>query len=66
MMQDMINKKLDNLERLLLSQTNINYPKDFYKEMQSLSKYFHLMNEEDRDYLNCARYAFEEQIEWKI
>jgi hypothetical protein len=41
-------------------------PAEFELELLSLSKYFRNMSDEDRDYLNCAKTALEDQIEWKI
>jgi hypothetical protein len=35
-------------------------------QINTLSMYFHLMSDDDKDYLNCARIAMEEQIEWRF
>ena len=47
-------------------QDHINTPIEFLTQLASLSKYFHLMSDEDRDYVNCAKEALEDQIEWRI
>ena len=64
--QDTINNKLNQLEQSLLNQDHLNNPIEFLIQLVSLSKYFHLMSDEDRDYVNCAKEALEDQIEWKV
>ena len=61
-----INDKLNQLEQSLLNQDHLNNPIEFLIQLVSLSKYFHLMSDEDRDYVNCAKEALEDQIEWKV
>ena len=64
--KDIVNEKLNQLEQSLLTQDHINTPIEFLNQLVSLSKYFHLMSDEDRDYVNCAKEALEDQIEWRI
>jgi hypothetical protein len=63
--EEKIKAKLDQLERSLNAQEHLTNPADFEQQLASFSIYFHLMKDEDRDYLQYARYAFEEQIEWR-
>jgi hypothetical protein len=64
--QDIINQKLDELETALTSQQHISSPEKIDAHLDTLSMYFHLMNDEDRDYVNCARIALEDKIEWRV
>lgn len=64
--KELIDTKLNRLERSLLNQEHLKNPAEFLGQLASLSKYFHLMSEDDRDYLHCAKEAFEEQVEWRI
>ena len=64
--QETIKLKMHHLEKSLLNQDHMNDPIEFLTQLMSLSKYFHLMSDEDRDYVNCAKEALEEQIEWKL
>ena len=64
--QETIKAKMHHLEKSLLNQVHMNDPIEFLTQLMSLSKYFHLMSDEDRDYVNCAKEALEEQIEWKL
>ena len=49
--KDIVNEKLNELEQSLLNQDHINTPIEFLTQLASLSKYFHLMSDEDRDYV---------------
>ena len=64
--QDIINQKLDELETALTSQQHISSPETVGELLDVLSVLFHLMNDDDRDYVQCARIALEDKIEWRV
>lgn len=64
--QDKINEELDKLETMLISQQHLTSPGTVGVQLEVLSMYFHLMSDEDRDYVNCARIALEDKIEWRV
>ena len=64
--QDKINEQLDKLETMLTSQQHLTSPETVGVQLETLSMYFHLMNDEDRDYVNCARIALEDKVEWRV
>jgi DNA-binding ferritin-like protein (Dps family) len=64
--QDIINQKLDELESALTSQQHISSPETVGELLDVLSVLFHLMNDDDRDYVQCARVALENKIEWRV
>ena len=64
--KDIINDKLNQLEQSLIDQDHLNNPMEFLTQLESLLKYFHLMSDEDRDYIHCAKTALGDQIEWKV
>lgn len=64
--QDVINQKLDELESMLTSQYHISAPETVGEVLDVLSVLFHLMNDDDRDYVQCARVALEDEIEWRV
>jgi hypothetical protein len=64
--QDVINQKLDELESMLTSQQHISSPETVGELLDTLSLLFHLMSDEDRDYVQCARVALEDEIEWRV
>jgi len=63
--EEIIQDKLNQLERSLNAQEHLSCPTDFATQIASFGIYIHLMKDEDRDYLNCALYALEEQMEWR-
>ena len=63
--KDKINEELDKLETMLTSQQHLTSPETVGAELEVLSMYFHLMSDEDRDYVKCARIALEDKIEWR-
>lgn len=64
--QEKINEQLDKLEIAFTSQQHISSPETVGAQLEVLSMYFHVMNDEDRDYVNCARVALEDKIEWRV
>jgi sRNA-binding regulator protein Hfq len=62
--EEIIQDKLNRLERSLSAQAHLTNPTEFATQIASFSIYIHLMKNEDRDYLNCASYALEEEMEW--
>lgn len=64
--KDKINEELDRLETMLISQQHLTSPETVRARLEALSMYFHLMNDEDRDYVKCVRIALEDKIKWKI
>ena len=63
--EEKIKTKLDQLEHALNAQEHLTNPTEFATQIASFSIYIHLMKDEDRDYLHYARYALEEEIEWR-
>ena len=64
--KDKINEELDKLETMLISQQHLTSPETVGAPLDVLSMYFHLMNDEERDYVKCARIALEDKIEWRV
>ena len=65
-LQDIITQKLDELETAMISQQHISSPETVGALLDVLSALFHLMSDDDRDYVHCARIALEEKIEWRV
>ena len=64
--QDVINQKLDELETMLTRQQHISSPETVGEVLEVLSVLFHLMDDDDRDYVQCAKVALEDKIEWRV
>jgi hypothetical protein len=58
--------RMDEIQRCM--ENNIHLTKTEYVEevVDSVNFAFHILNEEDREYIQCAQYAIEEQKEWNV
>lgn len=61
-----INAKLDLLEQSLKEQKHLSDPAFVFGLIDSISVYWSVLNEEDREYVQFAHHALEEQFEWKV
>lgn len=64
-----INDRMDRLQAML--EANLHTKDRQHKEtiehlLEELSPWFYSMNEEDRDYYQCAQDAIEHNIEWVL
>ncbi|MBE1287943.1 MAG: hypothetical protein GJ671_09540 [Alteromonadaceae bacterium] len=55
-----------NLSHSLTSQQHISSPETVGEALDVLSALFNLMNDDDRDYVQCAQVALEDKIEWRV
>ncbi|WP_071676057.1 hypothetical protein [Nioella nitratireducens] len=64
--REKIKKKLDELESALKSQNHLDADKieGVLNLMESCSKYWRVLDDAERDFLNAARDAFKERKRW--
>jgi hypothetical protein len=60
-----ITSRMDELEDLMNENTHISEPERVDEMISSVSKFWSVLSEEDRDYLQAARWAMEEKQIWK-
>ena len=60
-----IEARLNLLESMLTSQRHISDPDAAYQTIDSVSKFYSVLTEEQREFVHAARWAIEEQKEWK-
>ena len=60
-----ITSRMDELEDLMNENTHISEPGRVDEMISSVSKFWSVLSEEDRDYLQAARWAMEEKQIWK-
>lgn len=66
--KDKIKARLDDLESGLREGRHLASDEEraqMEHVVASISKFFSTLSEEDRDFLNAARYAIEDGLEWK-
>lgn len=61
-----IDKKMDQLAAMMESNHHLNHPDEVKNHIESISKFWNMLNDDDRGYIQCARFALEERREWKV
>lgn len=63
---DKIEQRLDALESGLKQQRHISEPDEVLEIIASITKFWAALSDEDRDYVNAARYALEDKLPWSV
>lgn len=63
---DKINKRMDILQSWMETNYHLKQPEEVQEHIESISKFWAVLSEGDREYVQCAQYAVEEQREWSI
>lgn len=61
-----IDNRMDHLQTCMETQAHVHRPEYVIDVLESVSKFWSVLNEEDRDYIHCARDALENKMEWKV
>ena len=64
-LKDKINKRLETLEGLMGNQKHLTDPVTVIECIESITKFWSILKDEDKDYIDCARFALEKRLEWK-
>lgn len=64
--QEKIKERMDQLQEWMESNYHIEHPEEVEEHIQTVSKFWSALSEEDRDYIQGARYAIEEKMEWNV
>ena len=64
--KDKINERMDKLQAWMEGNHHLENQDDVLDIIESVSKFWSVLSEEDRDYIHGARYAIEEKMEWKL
>lgn len=65
-LKNKINERMDVLQTMMESNQHIKDSNSVSSQIDSVSKFWSVLSEEDRDYIHGARHALEEQLEWKV
>ena len=65
-MRDKINQRMDILQGWMEENYHLRRPEVVEEHIQSVSKFWSVLSDEDKDYIHGCRYAIEEQMEWKV
>ena len=65
-MREVINQRLDKLQQLMEANQHLKTQELVYELTLEISKFWSVLSEEDRDYVQCAQDAIEERREWNV
>ena len=60
-----IKERMDKLQKWMESNYHIDNPDEVYELTTSVSKFWSVLSEEDRDYIQAAQHAIDEKELWK-
>ena len=66
MVQKKINERMDILQNWMENNYHLKRPEVVKEHIESISKFWSVLSEEDRDYIQGCQYAIEEKFEWKL
>ena len=64
--KDKINSRMDQLQEWMESNYHLENPQEVEDHIQTVSKFWSALSEEDRDYIHGARYAIENKMTWNV
>lgn len=65
-LQDKIKDRMDLLQDMMEDNVHIDSPDIVEEHIRTVSKFWSVLSDEDRDYIHGARYAIEEKMEWNL
>lgn len=63
--KEKIEQRLDELQTILENEQHLQDPEKTNDLIDSISKFWSVLKEEDKEYIQSARYAIEHRLEWK-
>ena len=61
-----IDNRMDHLQQLMESNTHLHRPEYVYDVIESVVKFWRALEEEDKEYIEMAKYALDEKKEWNV
>ena len=60
-----IKERMDQLQKWMEANHHISNPKEVYELTTEVSKFWSILTEEDRDYIQAAQHAIEDKTVWQ-
>jgi len=64
--RDKINQRMDVLQAMMEDNVHLHRPDIVEQHIQTVSKFWSVLSDEDKDYIHGARYAIEEKVKWDV
>lgn len=65
-MKEKIKERMDVLQKMMENNIHIDDAQRVTRQIETVSKFWSVLSEEDRDYIQGCQYAIEEKYEWKL
>ncbi len=65
MMKEKIKERMDVLQKMMENNIHIDDAQRVTRQIETVSKFWSVLSEEDRDYIQGCQYAIEEKYKWK-
>jgi len=64
--KDKIKSRMDHLQHLMEGNNHLERPEYVLDVIESVNKFWSALDEEDKDYIQCAQHAIKEGKEWNV
>jgi hypothetical protein len=64
--RDKIHERMDQLQAMMESNQHLTDPTGVEDHIQTITKFWSVLSEEDQEYIEFARYAIETRHEWRV
>jgi len=64
--ENKIKNRMDHLQQLMEGQAHVDRPEYVLDVMDSVTKFWSALSEEDKEYIQCARFALDEKKTWLV
>lgn len=65
-LSEKIKTRMDQLQEMMESNQHLKDPIAVSDHIDTVSKFWSVLSDEDKDYIHGARHAIEEMMEWKV
>lgn len=65
MMKEKIKERMDVLQKMMENNIHLDDAQRVTRQIETVSKFWSILSEEDRDYIQGCQYAIEEKYRWK-
>lgn len=63
--KEKIQQRLDKLEEMMDNGSHLHASDKVSEQIESISKFWSVLDDSEKEYIQCARHALENQKEWK-
>ena len=65
-MREKIKERMDVLQKMMENNIHLDDAQRVTRQIETVSKFWSILSEEDRDYIQGCQYAIEEKMQWNL